>query len=45
MWNVRDKAIQENKKKIEIPTVSKLRFCDGIKQLRGCLTDMLLPFW
>ena len=31
--------------KNERPAVAKLRFCDGIKQLSGCLTGELFPFW
>ena len=37
----RSSLTQEKK---ERPTVTKLRFCNGIKQLRGCLIGQLLPF-
>ena len=33
---------QEKKQR---PTETKLSFCNGMKQLRGCLNEELLPVW
>ena len=38
-------CLRLSQKKKEIPTVSNLGFCNGIKLLRGCLIEKLLPFW